>query len=123
MIVIVMVVESFFLFTQVCMLMCYLEVQEFLVVSVSSSVFKFCIGLFYRPPSSPSFVLDDFYTTFEDLMLSRFSNFVLVGDFNIDYLNPSHAMYPKLTNLLQSFSLTQVVPIYLLMLLPMELQP
>ena len=31
------------------------------------------------------------------------------GDFNGDYLKSSHTMHPKLTNILQSFSLTQVV--------------
>ena len=44
------------------------------------------------------------------LNISSFSNFVLLGDFNIDCNNPSHFLYPLLSNLMQTLSLTQVVP-------------
>jgi len=53
--------------------------------------------------------MDDLYTSIESLDISRFSNFVLLGDFNIDFSNPGCVLYPKLSNLLQSFSLSQVV--------------
>ena len=44
------------------------------------------------------------------LNISSFSDFVLLGDFNIDCNNPSHFLYPLLSNLMQTLSLTQVVP-------------
>ena len=83
---------------------------EFLAVSVSNGISKyFCISLFYRPPSSPVHVMDSLFTTLETLNISSFSNFVLIGDFNINLHNPSCFLYPKLSNILQSFSLSQVV--------------
>ena len=56
---------------------------EFLVITVSNTVYRFCIGLFYRPPSSTRQVFEDFCTFLETLNISRFSNFVLLGDFNL----------------------------------------
>ena len=50
-----------------------------------------------------------FFTTLETLETSRFSNFVLIGDFNINFYNPDCFLYPKLSHILQSFSLSQVV--------------
>ena len=82
---------------------------EFLAVSVSNGISKFCISLFYRPPSSPVHVMDSLFTTLETLNISSFTNFVLIGDFNINFHNPSCFLYPKLSNILQSFSLSQVV--------------
>ena len=55
---------------------------EFLVLSVSNYL------VMYRPPSSPVSALDNFYTALEGLDPSYFSNFVLLGDFNIDFYNP-----------------------------------
>ena len=83
---------------------------EFLVVRVNKNLYKFCIGVFYRPPSSTYQSFVDFCTFLETLNISSFSNFVLLGDFNIDCNNPSHFLYPLLSNLMQTFSLTQVVP-------------
>ena len=86
---------------------------EFLVITVSNTVYKFCIGLFYRPPSSTRQVFEVFCTFLETLNITHFSNFVLLGDFNIDCNtsnNTHHILYPVLSNLMQSFSLTQVVP-------------
>ena len=82
---------------------------EFTAVSVSNGISKFCISLFYRPPSSPVQVMDSLFTTLETLEISSFSNFVLIGDFNINFYNPDCFLYPKLSHILQSFSLSQVV--------------
>ena len=38
-----------------------------------------------------------------------FTNFILLGDFNIDFCNTSHHLFCKLSNLMHVFSLTQVV--------------
>ena len=82
---------------------------EFLVVTVSKNVCKFCIGVFYRPPSSTYQSFVNFCNCLETLNIQSFSNFVLLGDFNIDCNNPSHFLYPLLSNLMQTLSLTQVV--------------
>ena len=47
---------------------------EFMAVSVSNGISKFCISLFYRPPSSPVQVMDSLFTILETLETSSFSN-------------------------------------------------
>ena len=39
-----------------------------------------------------------------------FSNFVLLGDFNVNFYNSSHRFFSNLCNILDCFSLSQVVP-------------
>ena len=82
---------------------------EFLFISIYKNCHKVNIGIFYRPPSSPVSVMDNLFSVLEGLDASCFSNFVLLGDFNIDFYNPLHPLYSKLTNLMQLFSLTQVI--------------
>jgi len=91
-------------------LLCGPHNLELLIISVSNSVSTFCIGTFYRPPSSPYINMDYFYTSLASIDSSRFSNFVLLGDFNIHYEDSHHPLYHKLQDIVQSFSLTQVVP-------------
>ena len=83
---------------------------EFLLVSVQCAQFKLSLAVLYRPPSSPVSYFDNLYSVFESFNPSLFHNFVIVGDFNVDFCNPSHALYQKLLTILSSFSLTQVVP-------------
>ena len=83
---------------------------EFLLVSVQCAHFRLILALFYRPPSSSTVYFDCLYSVLESIHHSYFSNFVLVGDFNIDFCNPSHNLYQRLLTILSSFSLTQVVP-------------
>ena len=91
-------------------LLCGPHNLELLIISVSKSVSTFCIGTFYRPPSSPYINMDYFYTSLASIDSSRFSNFVLLGDFNIHYEDSHHPLYHKLQDFVQSFSLIQVVP-------------
>ena len=70
---------------------------------------KICLGLLYRPPSSPSSVFDSLYNTISSLDPSWLSNLVLLGDFNVDFYNPCHHLYSKLQCMLSTFSLFQVV--------------
>ena len=42
-------------------------------------------------------------------MSEFFSTFVLLGDFNIDFLNQEHPLFSKLLYIMNSFDLTQVV--------------
>ena len=54
-------------------------------------------------------VLDNFFTVLEGLDPSYFSNFMLLGDFNIDFYNPHSPQYCKVTDVMHSFSLMQAV--------------
>ena len=85
---------------------------EFLALSVTSvSVSnKFCICLFYRPPSSPVSIFDNLCTTLQMVNPTQFSTFLLLGDFNVNFLNPQHHLFSHLRDILYSFSLHQVVP-------------
>ena len=82
---------------------------EFMIVSVNNANCRYCMGLFYRPPSSTSFIFDTMFSVLEQLDPSLFLNFVLIGDFNVNFLNPQHFLYHKLSCILSSFNLTQVV--------------
>ena len=55
-------------------------------ISVHNKVY---IGLWYPPPAN-SAALDDLYSIFESLDVSVFTNFILLGDFNIDLITTIH---------------------------------
>ena len=81
---------------------------ECIIVSFGFLSCKFCVCLLYRPPSSQG-VLDCLFSTLSNLYVSLFSNFFIVGDFNIDFSNPSHPLYSQLFTITSSFSLYQAV--------------
>ena len=70
-------------------------------------------GLFYRPPSSPSCIFDLLYSSKQTANMHTFSNLVLLvlGDFNVNVntSNPSHPLFNELCNIMNNFSLVQVV--------------
>ena len=68
------------------------------------------VGLFYRPPSSPTVVFDLLHSCLQDVNVCSFSSFVLLGDFNVNVNNVSHPLLSNLYDLLDCFSLVQVVP-------------
>ena len=82
---------------------------ELLSLTVEFCSSKFCISTFYRPPSSDVSYFDELYDIIEKLDIVTFSNYILLGDFNINFCNPTHPLYPRLFNLCNSFMLTQVV--------------
>jgi len=85
---------------------------EFLLISVhsvNSPNQKTHIGLWYRLPANND-ALDKLFLLLVKLGAGVFSNFVLIGDFNIDFYNQRHFLFSKLNSMLQSFELTQVVP-------------
>ena len=87
-------------------LMCGPADLELLIVSLCKGKFKLCLGVFYRPPSSPPDIFDNLC----ELLLSvDLSHFVLIGDFNVNLLCESSSLFPYICNLSNSFSLTQVV--------------
>ena len=68
-----------------------------------------CICLLYRPPSSSFEVLNSLHDVLCNLDVSLFSHFILVGDFNVDFLSPNRPLYDKLLSITSCFLLQQVV--------------
>ena len=67
---------------------------ELLVLSVdfSSSIITFCV--FYRPPCTPGSIFDTLLNTLcMHVSINLLSNLVLVGDFNVNFLNPDHLCF------------------------------
>ena len=58
---------------------------ELSIFSIYKSNCRVCIALFYRPPSSPVAIFDTLSTALQSLDIGLFSNFVLFGDFNVDF--------------------------------------
>jgi len=87
---------------------------EFLSLSIMSQPIsgKFCLCLFYRPPSSPVFIFDNLCTTLQMVNPARFRGFVLLGDFNVNFCNKDHHLFSHVSDILCTFSLTQVVSSY-----------
>ena len=85
---------------------------ELLTIMISNGLSKLCISLFYRPPSSPSLILDSLCAYIESLNIHQYSNFILLGDFNINYLFSlcNNPLLCKLKSLYNVFSVQQIVP-------------
>ena len=67
---------------------------------------------FYRPPppSSSPLILDSLCTYIEGLNVHQYSNYILLGDFNINFLNPCNSsLFYKLKSLSNLFSVQQIV--------------
>ena len=73
---------------------------------------RFCISVFYRPPSSTSSLLDDLSEYLESINSAQFKNFIIIGDFNIDISSSSHPMNNKLCSVMSTHSLSQMVHDY-----------
>ena len=82
---------------------------EHLILSLTVNNRKTTIGTLYCPPNSCLELMDALYTCLENLDITCFTNFILLGDFNIDFCNTSHHHFCKLSKLMHFFSLTQVV--------------
>lgn len=63
-----------------------------------------CIGIFYRPPSSPACLWDSLFIIGPNL----YSNFIIIGDFNADLL-VSSPVTNSVLNLMNSFQMSQVI--------------
>ena len=80
---------------------------ELLIVSIFTTTTPITLALFYRPPSSPYGIFDTLQTTlFSHVETLLLSNFILIGDFNVNYLNNTHPLFSKLHTVT---CLTQVV--------------
>ena len=52
---------------------------------------KFCISVFYRPPGSDVSYFDELFDIIENLdIIVKFYNYILLGDFNINFCNSTH---------------------------------
>ena len=75
---------------------------ELIFVSITlQSMRDVCIGTFYRPPSAPVSTWDSLFRVISTVNPSLFSNFLLLGDFNVNVLKPS----PQNNHLTTVFSL------------------
>ena len=86
------------------------------VIDISYVLFKdkhvnhtSCICLFYRPPSSPVSIFDNLCTTVQLAHPVKFSSFILLGDFNVNFQNAHHPLFSYINDILLTFSLKQVV--------------
>ena len=70
------------------------------------------VSLFYRPPSSAPEILDHICEHLDYLNIAQYTNFIIVGDFNIDVSNCSHPLYAKLNSIMSTYRLFQTVDDY-----------
>ena len=64
--------------------------------------------VFYRPPSSLSSIFDTVTDALLTINQSCLTDLIIVGDFNVDF-DPSHCLYPQLSQFMSNFSLSQIV--------------
>ena len=67
------------------------------------------VALVYRPPNSYPIFFDTLFSTLCNLDVSLFSNFVLLGDFNVNYFCTQNPLFSRLNSVTLSFNLTQLV--------------
>lgn len=85
---------------------------ELVIVSVCLFSVTLTIALFYRPPGSQMLILDKPLSVLcTHINPPLLSNFILLGDFNINYFNTSHLLFSKLLSVSNSLTLTQVVSV------------
>ena len=74
---------------------------ELLCVSLFSVLnhSRFCIALFYRPPSHSVSVFDNLCETLQLIDPARFSYFILVGDFNVDFSDHDNYLHSRITSI------------------------
>ena len=82
---------------------------ELLSLSVELLDQRICISIFYRPPSSHIDIFDSLFDSVINIDISRFSQFFLVGDFNVNFNDVNHPLHCKVRYFMESFSLSQVV--------------
>ena len=83
---------------------------ELIVISIDLHPSRVALALFYRPPNSPVTIFDTVLSTLYSYVdVSLFSNFVLLGDFNVNVLNPQHPLFYNVQTLGSSLCLSQIV--------------
>ena len=83
---------------------------EFIVLQIKSFYCAFTVGLFYRPPNAPVCIFDNLLNSLcSQIDVSLLSNFILLGDFNINMTNPHSHLYSKIQSFALSLCLSQIV--------------
>ena len=77
---------------------------EFLVLSLYHSTYKIGLSIFFLPPNSSPYIFDTLCNTSENIDISQFSNFVLLGDFNVDMYNHHHPLYKHVNKIMVIFA-------------------
>ena len=87
------------------------ESLEFICIKIHDCPYSsdLCLGVLYNPPDNVGHVLSSLFSVLQNLPPTLFSNFILLGDFNINFLEVSTTAFCQLNDLLLSFNLTQVV--------------
>ncbi len=60
---------------------------EFVLVTLIRDPLKLCLGVFYRPLSSGNSIFDTFSDALLTINQSYLSDLIIIGDFNIYYVN------------------------------------
>ena len=82
---------------------------EFLSLCFYYYQYTLCL-LFYCSPSQPVSIFEDLCSTLHILGPVKYSRFLLLGDFNVDFCNEDCYLFSYITGILFLFSLTQIVP-------------
>ena len=82
---------------------------ELLTLTARLNNFKLTLCLFYRPPSSGSYIFDLLISYFESNCTGSLSNLIFLGDFNVNYSNVSHPLYHTLYSFVSLYNLSQHV--------------
>ena len=83
---------------------------ELLTLSARFNNFKLNLCLFYRPPSSGSYIFDTLASYFESICAGSLTNFIFLGDFNVNYnSHMSHPLYSTLQSFVSLYGLSQQV--------------
>ena len=80
---------------------------ELLALSILCVNFKVHLCLFYCPPSYNAPIFETLLNYLESINAGQLSNFILLGDFNVNYVNTSNPMYYNLCTLSSLYCLTQ----------------
>ena len=86
-----------------------LELLDLSLSPVNNPNFTICTGVFYRPPSSTHDIFDTLCNSLFCIPPAYFSNFALLGDFNVNLLNSNHPLYDKIDMLCNSFHLLRLL--------------
>ena len=71
---------------------------------------RYAFLFFTDPPSSSSLILDSLFTYIESLNVHQYSNYILLGDFNVNFCSHENSsLFCKLKSLSHLFSLQQIV--------------
>ena len=82
---------------------------ELLALSVRCNNSKINLCLFYCPPSSGSHIFNTLVSYFDLICVGSLSNFIFIGDFNVNFTDSSHSYYNTLQSIMSLYSLSQHV--------------